>query len=359
MEDMKTNKSGLFYSLKRRLWPKSITSRSCFKVRGSKLTIKSESCHCNLKTEEQEENCSRSSNITSGNRDNNCSDTCNARSISRPLSEPTLAVVDSNTIECFPSSSNNHDNSTRLGHLINSKSLANDSLVASGMVNNEDGRLIPSVSAKAVHPEIAGTSTLLSESVNRPSQISANGNEPIEVNGDQNCSQNSKSGLSTELLKLSKYGWYWGAISKEEAEEKLTDQPDGAFLLRDSSADHFILSLSFRSFGKTLHTRIEYNSNRGQFSFYQQSEGSYASIAELVEHSMSFSKSAVYCYSRPRSPGHPAFPVRLTKPVSRFAHVRSLQHLCRFVIRETIRLDNIQKLPLPNSIKGYIEEGHY
>jgi len=44
---------------------------------------------------------------------------------------------------------------------------------------------------------------------------------------------------------------------------KLEDKPDGSFLVRDSSDDRYILSLSFRSQGVTHHTRIEHY--KGEF----------------------------------------------------------------------------------------------
>ncbi|XP_015184879.1 PREDICTED: uncharacterized protein LOC107070848 [Polistes dominula] len=167
-----------------------------------------------------------------------------------------------------------------------------------------------------------------------------------------------KACLTEELLKLSKYGWYWGPISGNQADLKLMSEPDGAFLVRDSSDDRYLLTLSFKSSGKLLHARMEHS--RGLFSLCNRGESkSFTSIAALIDYSMNFSESAVICYSRPKYPGCPSFPVRLTKPVSRFTQVKSLQYLCRFVIRQNTRLDNIHKLPLPKSMRGYIEEAHY
>jgi len=47
-------------------------------------------------------------------------------------------------------------------------------------------------------------------------------------------------------------------MSFEEAEAMLANRRDGSFLVRDSSDERYILSLSFRSLGGTHHTRIEH-----------------------------------------------------------------------------------------------------
>ncbi|NXI59684.1 SOCS6 protein, partial [Chloroceryle aenea] len=174
----------------------------------------------------------------------------------------------------------------------------------------------------------------------------------------QNSGPMVVTSLTEELKKLAKQGWYWGPITRWEAEGKLANVPDGSFLVRDSSDDRYLLSLSFRSHGKTLHTRIEHSN--GRFSFYEQPDvEGHTSIVDLIEHSIRDSENGAFCYSRSRLPGSATYPVRLTNPVSRFMQVRSLQYLCRFVIRQYTRIDLIQKLPLPNKMKDYLQEKHY
>lgn len=53
--------------------------------------------------------------------------------------------------------------------------------------------------------------------------------------------------------------------------------------------------------------------------------------------------------------GLPPTPVQLLHPVSRLSSIKSLQHLCRFCIRQLVRVDHIQELPLPTSGSTYRE----
>ncbi|XP_071942780.1 uncharacterized protein [Antedon mediterranea] len=171
--------------------------------------------------------------------------------------------------------------------------------------------------------------------------------------------EKSRAEFTSSLRKISDRGWYWGPMSWDDAESRLENTPDGSFLVRDSSDDRHILSLSFRAQSTTHHTRIEHHN--GKFSFWSQptSHGS-ASIVEFIEEAMQHSRNGRYLYFlRPRLPGFPPAPVQLLYQISRFQKARSLQHMCRFVIRKHARLDHIDLLPLPRRLKDYLKEGQY
>ncbi|XP_034150869.1 suppressor of cytokine signaling 7 isoform X12 [Esox lucius] len=168
------------------------------------------------------------------------------------------------------------------------------------------------------------------------------------------------SNFATSLRELEKCGWYWGPMNWEDAEMKLKGKPDGSFLVRDSSDPRYILSLSFRSQGVTHHTRMEHY--RGTFSLWchPKFEDRCHSVVEFIERAIMHSKNGKFLYFlRSRVPGLPPTPVQLLYPVSRFSSVKSLQHLCRFCIRQLVRIDHIQELPLPTPLIVYLRKFYY
>ena len=63
--------------------------------------------------------------------------------------------------------------------------------------------------------------------------------------------------MTKYLCVYLQYGWYWGPISRVASERLLSNEPDGSFIVRDSSADHYIFSLTFKLDNKCSHVRIE------------------------------------------------------------------------------------------------------
>ncbi|XP_056136856.1 suppressor of cytokine signaling 7 [Lampris incognitus] len=168
------------------------------------------------------------------------------------------------------------------------------------------------------------------------------------------------SNFTASLRELEKCGWYWGPMNWEDAEMKLKGKPDGSFLVRDSSDPRYILSLSFRSQGVTHHTRMEHY--RGTFSLWchPKFEDRCHSVVEFIERAIMHSKNGKFLYFlRSRVPGLPPTPVQLLYPVSRFSNVKTLQHLCRFCIRQMVRIDHIQELPLPKPLISYLRKFYY
>lgn len=59
------------------------------------------------------------------------------------------------------------------------------------------------------------------------------------------------------LYRWFQCGWYWGPLSSEAAEKILSNEPDGSFIVRDSSDDHYIFSLTSKLNNSVRHVGIE------------------------------------------------------------------------------------------------------
>lgn len=163
--------------------------------------------------------------------------------------------------------------------------------------------------------------------------------------------------ITANIDKVKDFGWYWGPISSKGAERILSNEPNGSFLVRDSSDDRYIFSLTFKWNDSLRHVRID--QYLGLFSFGSGTQFNYRTIMEFIESSVEHSKSGRFLFFYERGPPHEPIRMQLSNPVSRFKHVQSLRHLCRFVIHKTVvRKDLIQTLPLPPRLLDYLNNNN-
>jgi len=159
------------------------------------------------------------------------------------------------------------------------------------------------------------------------------------------------------IEKVKQYGWYWGPVSGDAAEKLLNGEPDGSFLVRDSSDDRYIFSLTFKLNGHVRHVRIEHD--QGNFSFGHLTNFKSNTIVDFIENAVQHSRSGRYLFFLHRRPVLGPMRVQLIHPVSRFKRVQSLQHQCRFVILKLVPRDLIHQLPVPVQIQKYLNTPFY
>lgn len=151
--------------------------------------------------------------------------------------------------------------------------------------------------------------------------------------------------LVPELSKITACSFYWGVMDRYEAERLLDNKPEGTFLLRDSAQEEFLFSVSFRRYNRSLHARVEQWNHRFSFDAHDPAVFSAPSVCELMEH---YKDSSLCMFFEPM----------LTRPLHRNFPF-SLQHLTRAVICDQIAYDHIRVLPLPNSLKQFLQMYHY
>lgn len=87
-----------------------------------------------------------------------------------------------------------------------------------------------------------------------------------DCNNNKNCNQMA---IVTPMKQLKRMGWYWGSISPEYAAKLLENEEDGSFLVRDSSSECYIFSMTFKLAGQIHHSRIEHCKGKCATQFFE------------------------------------------------------------------------------------------
>lgn len=150
------------------------------------------------------------------------------------------------------------------------------------------------------------------------------------------CCNYQRCGLLDTILTLPKSGYYYGNITVEEAERMLKNEPNGAFLVRDSrdSSDSEnrtdLYTITFKIQNKYGSVRVDYA--KGYFSLSLQDSGLplFRTMMDLV--SFCYNRSVVeklpVCVLTGHS-RHQDVHLYLTKPVCRHKQMHSLIFLGR------------------------------
>ncbi|GCB73730.1 hypothetical protein scyTo_0002811 [Scyliorhinus torazame] len=164
------------------------------------------------------------------------------------------------------------------------------------------------------------------------------------------------------LERLESSGFYWAALSGSEAKERLSGQPVGTFLLRDSADPRHLFTLSVRTETGITNLRVcqRQAPAPGGGTFYLETEGggtpaspspeavAYNCVVKLADYYVRLSGAGAALYRR-RGRGQDPMPLLLRRPL--LCKVPALQDLCRRALNLQLSSGDLEALPLPSSLR--------
>ncbi|XP_008327772.1 suppressor of cytokine signaling 3 [Cynoglossus semilaevis] len=159
------------------------------------------------------------------------------------------------------------------------------------------------------------------------------------------------------LHKLKECGFYWGPITGKEANAMLANESNGTFLIRDSSDNRHLFTLSVKTASGTKNLRIQCDAA----SFHLQTDPKsihsvphFDCVLKLVQYYMPQNKgntrsgNMYYIHS-----GGEKIPLELIKPL--FCSLSTLQHLCRKTVNGHLDISS-RRDQLPHPLKEFLQE---
>ncbi|XP_042217012.1 cytokine-inducible SH2-containing protein-like [Homarus americanus] len=157
--------------------------------------------------------------------------------------------------------------------------------------------------------------------------------------------------LTATKLALEESGWYYGAISWQQAAAMLQDTSVGTFLLRDSASPQCLYSLSVQTTNGPTSVRIHYSCGKFRLDCTSHNQKKnmpeFDGVVPLVQHYVSVTSSQVWVDHE----GNTFSPIDIRRPFRRT--VPSLQHFCRLALNTTSA--SVTDVPLPPALRSFLK----
>ncbi|XP_071515907.1 suppressor of cytokine signaling 7-like [Panulirus ornatus] len=155
--------------------------------------------------------------------------------------------------------------------------------------------------------------------------------------------------LTQTRRALEESGWYYGALSCDQAAALLQDTAVGTFLLRDSASPQCLYSLSVQTRNGPTSVRIHYSCGKFRLDCTGHSQKhmpEFEGVVPLVEHYVRVTSTQVWVDHE----GKTFSPIDIKKPLRQA--VPSLQHLCRLALNAS---GTAISVPLPPALRSFLK----